>query len=190
MENTKNQEHSIQTFQELLREEERWLKQKFPGFVLKTRLDTSVSLDRFYKFAKKILHELLLNAIEAMGSKENQEVIVSTRQEGEVFILSVRDHGPGLSESEKKKAFELYHSTKSHLGVGLNLVQSIVSSHGGAVKLNSFPEGGLEVQVSLPMKCFLNSQSKTLPESFIKKGKVMEGEKDRPLSSPSSRALH
>ena len=142
------------TFQDLLEKEEQKLKEKFPGLNLTACVDTSVNLVHFQRAMKKILQELLSNAIEAMGSAENQNIAVTAQEKREIFILSVRDFGPGLTEEEKEKVFKLYYSTKSHLGVGLNLVQSLASSHGGTVKLFSPEKGGLEVQVSLPLKCF------------------------------------
>ena len=147
------------SFQDLLREEEKHLREKFPGFILKTRLETNINITYFYRPLKKILRELILNGIESMGGAAIQEITVSAREKGGKFILSVRDRGPGLNPREKVKAFNLYYSTKSHLGVGLNVVQSLVSFHGGELKISSLSEedssqAGLKVQVSFPVGCF------------------------------------
>lgn len=171
----------VQTFRDLLQKEERELKKKFPGFNLTVCLDTDITLGYFYKSMKKALHEILLNAIEAMGSVESQTITVTAREEKESLLISVRDCGPGLTEKEKEKAFNLYYSTKSHLGVGLNLVQSIVSSHGGTVKLFSPNEGGLEVQISLPLKWF--SPTVDYPPSFLRETPLRESDQLKPSSS-------
>ena len=151
------------SFQDLLKAEEKHLRKKFPGFILKTRLETNINTTHFYRPLKKILRELILNGIESMGGAEIQEITVSAREEGGKFILSVWDRGPGLSPRERKKAFNLYYSTKSHLGVGLNVAQSLVSFHGGELKLSSLSEEdpsqtGLKVQVSFPVGCFAPPQ--------------------------------
>ena len=174
----------FQPFQELLEKEEQRLRIKFPGLHLTIQLNTNMNLGHFHKSMRKILQELLLNAIEAMGSIERQSITVTTREEEEMFVLSIRDYGPGLNKEEKKKIFNLYYSTKSHLGVGLNLVQSIVSSHKGTIKLLSPSDGGLEVQVSLPAECV--SVATNRPSSF-KEETVIASENRK---SFSSRALH
>ena len=174
----------LPTFQDLLKQKEQRFKEKFPGLSLTTCLDTNISLAYFHRAMKKILQELLSNAIEAMGSVESQNITVTAREEGEFFVLSVRDFGSGLKEEEKKKAFKLYYSTKSHLGVGLNLVQSIVSSHEGTVKLLSPVDGGLEAQVSLPLKCF--SPAAEYPLASLKESAAGLEKHESPLS----RAIH
>ena len=175
----------VQTFRDLLNKEEQALKKKFPGFNLTICLDADVNLGYFYKSMKKTLHEILLNAIEAMGSVESQNVTVTSKEEKERFFIAIRDYGPGLTETEKEKVFNLYYSTKSHLGVGLNLVQSIISSHGGTIKLISPADGGLEVQVSLPMKWF--STALDYPPSPFRETSARESE---PLKSSSTQVLH
>ncbi|MCY4513100.1 MAG: ATP-binding protein [Bdellovibrionales bacterium] len=175
----------VQTLRDILNDEEKELKRKFPGFNLTACLDADINLGYFYKSMKKALHELLLNAIEAMGSVENQNITVTSREEKDCFLVAVRDYGVGLKEKERKKAFNLYYSTKSHLGVGLNLVQSIVSSHGGTVKLISPEDGGLEVQISLPLKWFSTALGPS-PASF-RETPLRESEQ---LKSSSSQTLH
>ncbi len=73
------------------------------------------------------------------------------------FQVTVEDDGPGLSEDEKRSAFERFFrgSNASGQGIegsglGLPIVKSIVEAHGGHVALGDAVLGGLRVQIDLP----------------------------------------
>ena len=144
------------TFQSLLQEEVKKIKFKYPGLKVIEKFESNVRLFGFENFMRTILHELLLNAVESMGAYEIQDIIISSKEENEQFIFSIKDGGVGLLEEEYNKAFQLYYSTKSQLGVGLNLVHSLVTSNNGKVTfLNPPTQKGLEVIIALPLSCFL-----------------------------------
>lgn len=73
------------------------------------------------------------------------------------FRITVEDDGPGLSEDEKRSAFERFFrgSNASSQGIegsglGLPVVKSIVEAHGGRVTLGDAELGGLGVRIDLP----------------------------------------
>ena len=155
--NTNNKDY---TFRKLLKEEVQKIKAKYPNLNVIERIDDNVKLFHFTDAMTIILHQLILNAVESMGGRDVQDVFVSCKNEDDNFVFSVKDSGVGLSQKDYGKAFELYYSTKSQLGVGLNLVQAIVQSQDGKIDfLPAHPEG-LEVVVSLPKNCFVRSYSK------------------------------
>jgi signal transduction histidine kinase len=72
-------------------------------------------------------------------------------------VLTVEDDGPGLSDAEKRDAFERFFrgSNASGQGIegsglGLPVVKSIVEAHGGQVTLADSELGGLLVRIELP----------------------------------------
>ncbi|MCZ0932448.1 MAG: HAMP domain-containing sensor histidine kinase, partial [Oligoflexia bacterium] len=141
------------TFQGLIRDEISQLKKRFPNLAVTEDFQSNVKIFGSERFLQTVIHELLLNALESMGAKKKQEVALNLREEKNSLVFSVRDYGSGLKEAEK--AFQMYYSTKSQLGVGLNLVQSIVKAKGGKIKLQPFEEGGAQAILSLPLKLFL-----------------------------------
>ncbi len=166
-----------QTFQSLLQEEVKKLKFKYTGLEVVEKLESNVKVFGFESFMRTILHELLLNAVESMGAYETQNIIISSKEEDGQFIFSIKDGGVGLLEEEYNKAFQLYYSTKSQLGVGLNLVHSLVTSNDGTVEfLNSPQQKGLEVVITLPLSCFLKMTTNKKGKSFypLKKGEKIE----------------
>ena len=82
---------------------------------------------------------------------------VKTRTEGDRAMLTVANGGPILPPEELEKLFErFYRPDKSRsrktggFGLGLSIVKSVATAHGGTVQLTGLAEGGLEVTVTLP----------------------------------------
>ena len=73
-------------------------------------------------------------------------------------VLSVKDHGVGISKEEQKRIFERFHRVGSSLvhdvkgsGLGLSIVQHVVEAHGGRVRVESEPGEGSTFSILLPL---------------------------------------
>ena len=149
-------------FQEIVRQELEKLKSKFPRLIVRKEFDFDVKVFGFERFLRALVHELLWNALEAMGGLKEPKLDIFVKGEGDCLIFSVRDYGTGIHNKDYKKLFRMYYSTKSQLGVGLNLVQSIVQSNEGEIELSSPKDGGLKVCIRLPLKCFLKNHGSAI----------------------------
>ena len=149
------EEFENKSFQSLIKREVESLKSRWPNMSVKEDFKSNVKVFGSSRFLRTLIHELLLNALESMGALEKQEIELTLTEEENKLVFSVRDYGEGALDI--KKAFQIYHSTKSQLGVGLNLVQSLVKANGGKVELQSLKEGGTQATVYLPLKCFLKT---------------------------------
>ncbi len=99
----------------------------------------------------QVLVNLVANAIQAMP--EGGTVTVSTRAEGDVVVLAVRDTGTGMTDEVKRRIFEPFFTTKDvgkGTGLGLAVVQGIVAGHNGRIDVHSTPGKGSEFRVFLP----------------------------------------
>ncbi len=109
-----------------------------------------VILGDMHQIRQVFLH-LFRNALEAMGDG-GRLTIVAASAEGQA-IVSIIDTGPGIPESYLDKAKDPFFTTKTYgTGMGLTLVERIISAHGGSFSLKPHPGGGLEVQVVLPLQ--------------------------------------
>lgn len=104
---------------------------------------------------KQIIVNLVDNAIKYTPDGGAVEVIVSSKNG--TARVEVRDNGPGIPESAIPHIFErFYRVDEVHsrdiegAGLGLAIVQSIVTAHGGTVSVRNEPTAGCRVTVSLP----------------------------------------
>ena len=110
----------------------------------------SVHVDRL--LIEQVLLNLLNNACEAVAGNPPGErlVVITTRSDGGNVLVDVRDNGCGLSDPDQ--IFDAFYSTKpGGLGMGLNIVRSIVCSHEGRVWAESESSGGTAVHLSIPI---------------------------------------
>ena len=103
---------------------------------------------------QQVVLNLVMNAIEAMAEVPYEQrrlgIRVFSPEPGEVR-LEVSDSGPGFSDEQLARPFEAFWTTKRRgTGLGLAICSSIVSSHGGHIRLERHPEGGAQVVVFLP----------------------------------------
>ncbi|MEM6925360.1 MAG: HAMP domain-containing sensor histidine kinase [Myxococcota bacterium] len=99
------------------------------------------------------LRNLLSNAVAFAGAGETSEVAVAvTVSEGaEDVRIAVQDTGPGVPEALRERIFDRYVTTREDgTGLGLALTRAIVRAHGGTIEVQSPPEGGTAMVVTLP----------------------------------------
>lgn len=105
----------------------------------------------------QVLLNLVENARDAIGTREDGRIVVTTRR-GEAndrALLVVEDNGPGVPAELKDKVFAPYFTTKQTkggTGLGLAIVHRIVSDHGGRITISDAPERGARFTIELPLR--------------------------------------
>ncbi len=98
---------------------------------------------------RQVLTNLIDNAVEA--SPAGGRVVVAVEWDGDEAVVSVTDEGAGLPVNDEELLFQPYYSTKGRgSGVGLAMVQRIVTDHGGTVRLESNAPHGVRAVVRIP----------------------------------------
>ena len=120
------------------------------------RADTSPHIRGDAVQLRQVLINLLINAAEAISSCGDtlREIQIESREHsaGRVEIL-VRDSGVGVAESELKRIFEHFVSSKPQgLGMGLAISRSIVESYGGLIWATRNEGGGLTMHMDFPSR--------------------------------------
>jgi CheY-like chemotaxis protein len=70
---------------------------------------------------------------------------------GKYILISIMDHGTGITKKHLSKIFDPYFTTKKKgSGLGLSTSYSIVRSHGGHITAESFPGIGTTFKIYLP----------------------------------------
>lgn len=105
----------------------------------------------------QVIANLLSNAVKY--TPEGGSISLSVKETEKMGVFKVRDTGMGISKKELPFIFERFYRTdKSRnrktggAGIGLAIVKSIVTAHGGKVRLESEEEKGSCFTVELPKK--------------------------------------
>ena len=97
------------------------------------------------------LLQLMENALTALNSQPVRRITVDTEATKDRLILRINDSGPGFPEPVLQRfASERGARTPSLQGIGLFVVQSIVTQHQGTVLLENPPSGGARVTLEIP----------------------------------------
>jgi len=105
---------------------------------------------------RQALHNLIKNALEAIGDVHKPQLVVATRvfeEDGEPWVeLSVADNGPGLPADFGERWFEPYTTSKNKgTGLGLAVVKKIAEEHGGSIRAENRAQGGAVFTLRLPI---------------------------------------
>ena len=127
------------------------------GFLLEhqTPLTINNTIDDldFYADDQKLrqaMVNLIKNAAESSSAGNSIELEISA--DDQTLFLSVKDHGCGIPPEELEQLFEPFHTTKSYgTGLGLPIVHKIITSHNGAISINSVEGAGTSIHISLPL---------------------------------------
>jgi signal transduction histidine kinase len=111
----------------------------------------------------QVFHNLIDNAVKYTPA-EGSIVVTLTRRNSEA-VITVQDNGIGIPPEDLPQIFDRFFrvhqgsaSPDIGAGLGLSIVASIVSAHGGRVDAESTPGAGSAFRVYLPIKA--NSASK------------------------------
>ncbi len=117
---------------------------------IETRLDPTDEVRVDPSQLKSVLHNLVLNAVEAIPG--DGHILVQTAQENGFVALSVTDTGEGMTEEfVRNKLFRPFQSTKERgLGIGLYQCRHIIQSFGGTLTAESQEGKGTRMIVRLP----------------------------------------
>jgi two-component system sensor histidine kinase ChvG len=115
--------------------------------------------DGYYIFGignrlEQVIANLLDNSISF--SQNNQQIEISLEDTSNNILMTIKDEGPGFSETSTQKIFKRFYSNRpknfgKHSGLGLNIVKNIVELHKGTIAAsNRSNTKGAQVEVLLP----------------------------------------
>jgi len=104
---------------------------------------------------QQVLINLLTNARDAMKENDPSErrIQVSTRTQGSLIELAVKDQGTGMPEDVVSKAFDPFFTTKevgSGTGLGLSVSKELVEKYDGQIEVETAPNEGTTITLRFP----------------------------------------
>lgn len=107
---------------------------------------------------RQAIINLLKNAAESSSSGSTLELQIFS--EDSLLHIVVEDHGCGIDPKQMDHIFEPFHTTKTYgTGLGLPIVKNIMEAHHGTISVDSSPDRGTVVHLTLP----ITQQSVDLP---------------------------
>lgn len=100
---------------------------------------------------EKVIENLVLNALEAMGRVRGKLSISAGPTEDSKVFFAVSDTGPGMSaDFLRNKLFRPFSTTKDHgIGLGLYTCREVVRASNGSITAESKPGSGTSFRVVL-----------------------------------------
>ncbi|MEA2119128.1 ATP-binding protein [Halovibrio sp. HP20-50] len=97
-----------------------------------------------------LVQNLVGNAMQHSPEQSVISIMLVATAQG--FELIVDDQGPGIPFDERKKVVERFQRAgpSAGSGLGLSIVERLVTRHGGTLELDEAPNGGLRVKMCLP----------------------------------------
>lgn len=106
---------------------------------------------------KNLIRRCIANIINN-SQKYSENILITCKKIKKTIQITIDDDGPGIADEQKEKVFRPFYRVDkssslkdSNVGLGLSIVEDIVNSHGGTVKLLNNPiNKGLRVSLSFP----------------------------------------
>lgn len=118
-----------------------------------TEKDTIPIFDLDKDQMKRAIVNILDNAVDAIEGKGNVDIETSYDKILQIARIEIADTGCGIPQEQKSKLFEPYFSTKkSGTGLGLPIVNTIISDHNGYIRVRENYPKGTRFIIELPVK--------------------------------------
>jgi two-component system osmolarity sensor histidine kinase EnvZ len=122
-----------------------------PLFTLDLRAGPSFTLPR------TLLDRLVTNLVDNALEHGTPPVEIATGRDDRHWVISVRDHGPGIPDERIAAAMKPFvrldaaRGGEGHCGLGLAIVARLAHDRGGRCHVRNHVQGGLEVRIELPV---------------------------------------
>jgi signal transduction histidine kinase len=101
---------------------------------------------------REVFNNILDNACDGVTGTDGRIDILGS-DAGEQINISINDNGTGIEAEDLKKVFDPFFTTKAKgTGLGLSLCRQIIDLHGGTINIESEPNKGTSVTITLPNK--------------------------------------
>lgn len=120
------------------------------------KLDTSLFININQAKIKRVLGNIIENAIKYAGDKP--EININCEREKNSIRFSICDNGPGVPQDQLEKIFDRFYRLdtsrsreKGGTGLGLAICKGIIEGHGGRIRARNNSDGGLCIEFWLPV---------------------------------------
>ncbi len=131
------------------------VKPEFSNVIISENYDTdNTALEGDSDQLKQALLNIIINACEAVESKDDKQVIIHISKNDEKLVIKISDNGIGIPPENLSKIFTPFFTTKKigkGTGLGLAITYGIIKMHKGDIKVHSELGKGTNFIISLPL---------------------------------------
>ncbi|QGZ60916.1 ATP-binding protein [Paraburkholderia acidisoli] len=117
-------------------------------------IETQLHAGPDFRLPAATLERLVSNLLDNAHAYGAPPVVIETSRGAQGFVLTVRDHGTGISDQDLVQASRPFvrldpaRGGNGHSGLGLAIVERLVRRAGGELKIGNGASGGLAVQMT------------------------------------------
>ena len=101
----------------------------------------------------QVFMNLLTNAAQALSGRDNAQITIETKGDGDAIEVKIKDNGPGIPTEVLPRIWDPFFTTKDvgeGTGLGLSIVHELVERHGGVIECDTKLGEGTTFTVRLP----------------------------------------
>ena len=107
----------------------------------------------------KLIVQVIINIVDnaIKYTPEGSEIEIYTCVHDTMVEVSISDNGPGIPDEQKPRIFDMFYSgankvadSRRSLGLGLSLCKSIITAHGGTIRVKDHAPKGTTFTFTLP----------------------------------------
>ena len=111
------------------------------------------------KMDAKLMVQVIINIVDnaIKYTQKGSNILIKTWKEGNRAVVSISDDGDGIPDEVKERIFDMFYTgankvadSRRSLGLGLSLCKSIVTAHGGTIKVSDNTPHGTVFTITLP----------------------------------------
>ena len=102
---------------------------------------------------RSVVYNLLSNAVKYRAPERPAKVWLQAEKQDKTVVLTVRDNGLGLSETQQQRLFGVFQRLHTHVegtGVGLYMIKRLIENAGATITVTSTPNVGSTFTVVFP----------------------------------------
>ena len=123
-------------------------KRNYPKIIFNQSIQSDIFIIYDQSYIDIILNNLFKNSIEALEKASNPTIEINLSYQEKHVLLTFFDNGPGY-EGDIENLIKPYFSTKNSSGLGLPLINKIISDNNGSLKINTNNYSGFKVEIKL-----------------------------------------
>ena len=123
-------------------------KRNYPKIIINQSIQNDVSIIYDQSYIDIILNNLFKNSIEALEQSSNPIIEITLIKNDNYILLSFFDNGPGY-DGDVENLIKPYFSTKNSSGLGLPLINKIISDNNGSMKIKTNNYSGFKIEIKI-----------------------------------------